>query len=235
MDTNHLSKRLARVAEYVPFGARLADIGSDHAYLPANLALNHVIVYGIAGEVVRGPYENAVHEIQNEHLENQIFPRLADGLEAIHEDDQIDTITICGMGGTLIRNILEKDKQTLQSHPLLILQPNVGSNILRKWLQDNHYQIINEEILEEDGHIYEIIVAKHERKVRELNQQDLMFGPILRKKQNNAFLKKWKHEIQKNEKAISQMKKASNPPVERINQLENEIKLIKGVLRDGKS
>ena len=58
MDTYHLSKRLAKAAAYVPKGARLADIGSDHAYLPANLAINHIIDYGVAGEVVKGPYED---------------------------------------------------------------------------------------------------------------------------------------------------------------------------------
>ena len=75
MDAYHLSKRLAKAAAYVPQGARLADIGSDHAYLPANLAINHIIDYGVAGEVVKGPYENAVHEIQREHLEENIFMR----------------------------------------------------------------------------------------------------------------------------------------------------------------
>ena len=65
MDTYHLSKRLAKAAAYVPQGARLADIGSDHAYLPANLAINHIIDYGVAGEVVKGPYENAVHEAKD--------------------------------------------------------------------------------------------------------------------------------------------------------------------------
>lgn len=235
MDTNHLSKRLATVAEHVPSGARLADIGSDHAYLPANLAINHIIDYGIAGEVVRGPYENAIREIQRENLENQIFPRLADGLSAIHQSDRIDTITICGMGGTLIRNILEKGKQKLQNHPLLILQPNVGGNILRQWLQDNQYRIDDEDILEEDDHVYEIIVARYVQIPVKLNQQDLIFGPLLRKEQNDAFRQKWEREIQKDEKAIHQMNKAVNPPLQRINQLENEIQLIKGVLVNGKS
>lgn len=235
MDTYHLSKRLAKAAAYVPQGARLADIGSDHAYLPANLAINHIIDYGVAGEVVKGPYENAVHEIQREHLEEKIFPRFADGLKAIEDDDQIDTITICGMGGTLIRNILEKDKSKLQNHPLLILQPNVGSNVLRQWLQANHYQITHEDILEEDDHIYEIIVAKYANQPMQLSSEDLFFGPILRKHQNNAFLKKWEKEIEKNEKAINQMQKATNPPTQRLAQLKTENELIRGVLANGKS
>ena len=235
MDTYHLSKRLAKAAAYVPQGARLADIGSDHAYLPANLAINHIIDYGVAGEVVKGPYENAVHEIQREHLEGKIFPRFADGLKAIEEDDQIDTITICGMGGTLIRNILEKDKSKLQNHPLLILQPNVGGNVLRQWLQANHYQITHEDILEEDDHIYEIIVDKYANQPMQLSSEDLVFGPILRKHQNNAFLKKWEKEIEKNEKAIHQMQKATNPPTQRLAQLKTGNELIRGVLANGKS
>lgn len=234
MDTYHLSKRLAKAASYVPRGARLADIGSDHAYLPANLAINHVIDFGIAGEVVRGPYENAVHEIQHENLEEVIFPRFADGLKAIHDDDQIDTITICGMGGTLIRNILENDKDKLKNHPLLILQPNVGSNVLRKWLQENHYQITDEDILEEDHHIYEIIVAKYTTDSIDLSEEELLFGPILKEQQAPAFVKKWEKEIQKNENAILQMQKATTPPEQRINQLKTENQLIRKVLANGK-
>ena len=235
MDTYHLSKRLAKAAAYVPQGARLADIGSDHAYLPANLAINHIIDYGVAGEVVKGPYENAVHEIQREHLEGKIFPRFADGLKAIEDDDQIDTITICGMGGTLIRNILEKDKSKLQNHPLLILQPNVGSNVLRQWLQANHYQVTHEDILEEDDHIYEIIVAQYTDQPVQLSAEDLFFGSILRHHQNDAFTKKWEREIAKNEKAIRQMQKATNPPTQRLAQLKAENELIRGVLANGKS
>ena len=235
MDAYHLSKRLAKAAAYVSQGARLADIGSDHAYLPANLAINHIIGYGVAGEVVKGPYENAVHEIQREHLEEKIFPRFADGLKAIEDNDQIDTVTICGMGGTLIRNILEKDKSKLQNHPLLILQPNVGSNVLRQWLQANHYQITHEDILEEDDHIYEIIVAQYTDQPVQLSSEDLFFGPILRHHQNDAFTKKWEREIAKNEKAIRQMQKATNPPTQRLAQLKAENELIRGVLANGKS
>ena len=235
MDAYHLSKRLAKAAAYVPQGARLADIGSDHAYLPANLAINHIIDYGVAGEVVKGPYENAVHEIQREHLEEKIFPRFADGLKAIEDNDQIDTVTICGMGGTLIRNILEKDKSKLQNHPLLILQPNVGSNVLRQWLQANHYQITHEDILEEDDHIYEIIVAQYTDQPMQLSSEDLFFGPILRHHQNDAFMKKWEKEIEKNEKAINQMQKATNTPTQRLAQLKAENELIRGVLANGKS
>lgn len=72
MDAHKLSQRLIRVANYVPQGARLADIGSDHAYLPAYLALQKQISFAIAGEVVKGPYENARHEILQEGLQDLV-------------------------------------------------------------------------------------------------------------------------------------------------------------------
>ena len=236
MNAQHLSKRLAKVAQYVPQNARLADIGSDHAYLPVNLALNGKINYGIAGEVVEGPFKNACHEIKKENLTTTVIPRLADGLAAINDEDRIDTVTICGMGGTLIKNILEKGKIKLRNHPLLILQPNVGSNIVRKWLFDNHYVIQNEEILEEENHIYEIIIAYYT-----LNKSicpsidDLLFGKQLRLHQNKAFKHKWEQEINKNQQAISQMKQAKKIPHQRIKQLIQLNKHIKEVLQNDKS
>jgi Predicted SAM-dependent methyltransferase len=72
MDAKQLSKRLATVAKYVPEHARMADIGSDHAYLPAFLALQGKISFAVAGEVVKGPYENAVHEIKSQNLDHVI-------------------------------------------------------------------------------------------------------------------------------------------------------------------
>lgn len=232
MDAHHLSKRLAKVAEYVPKGARLADIGSDHAYLPAYLALNHMIDYGIAGEVVKGPYDNAVQEIKDEDLEGIIYPRLADGLDAIKATDQIDTITICGMGGTLIRKILNNGEAKLQNHPLLILQPNVGSDLLRQWLFEHHYQITNEDIIDEDHHIYEIIVAKYTDEIKPLSSLDLKYGIFLRQNQTSSFKKKWQKEIDKNNKAIEQMRQAKKVPQAKIDQLEEENNQIKGVLEN---
>ncbi len=107
MNEQVLSSRLMQVGKQVPLGARLADIGSDHAYLPIYLVLKQQIPFAIAGEVVRGPYESAKKQVAKNGLENQIIVRLADGLAAIHAEDQIDAISIAGMGGTLIRNDYE--------------------------------------------------------------------------------------------------------------------------------
>lgn len=108
MNAQNLSKRLEKVASFVPKGAIVADIGSDHAYLPCYLVHKGIIQKAVAGEVVKGPYQSALKKVKEEGLENQITVRLADGLEAIESADHVDTITIAGMGGSLIVSILEK-------------------------------------------------------------------------------------------------------------------------------
>ncbi len=101
MNAKDLSLRLQKAAEFVPQNARLADIGSDHAYLPVALMLQNKISYGIAGEVVVGPYKSAEKQVAKNGLENKIDVRLADGLEAVKLEDHVSAITICGMGGVL--------------------------------------------------------------------------------------------------------------------------------------
>ncbi|KRM96361.1 hypothetical protein FC19_GL000649 [Liquorilactobacillus aquaticus DSM 21051] len=230
MDAKHLSTRLLAVAKYVPRGARLADIGSDHAYLPAYLGLNNELDYAVAGEVVKGPYLNALHEIKKEGLEKKIMVRLADGLAAVTEKDAIDTITICGMGGPLICHILDEGKIKLKKRPKLILQPNVGEWQVRKWLNENNYQIVTEEIIDENDHIYEIIVAEWKAEKDDLTDEDYLFGPILKKEKNSIFIKKWEREREKLLHLLSEIKKARKVPLEQKKALENKIRKIGGVL-----
>ena len=167
MNEQSLSLRLTRVGEQIPDQARLADIGSDHAYLPVALMLQNKIQYAVAGEVVKGPFESASRQVKKNGLSDKITVRLADGLAAIHPDDQIDTVVIAGMGGTLIRTILEngKSQQKITGKERLVLQPNVGERTLREWLQENNYMILHEELIEENHKNYEIIVAEEGSKI----------------------------------------------------------------------
>src|SRR5699024_9224745 len=101
--------------------------------------------------------------------------------------------TICGMGGPLIAKILEEGQEKLTAHPRLILQSNIQSSAIRNLLESMHYNIIEEVILEEKGHIYEIIVAEFcEQQPQTLTELELKFGPILLKKKHELFFKKWK-------------------------------------------
>ncbi len=232
VDEKHLSARLACVASLVPAGARVADIGSDHAYLPAALVLDGKIDFAIAGEVVKGPYENAVHEIKDHQLEGKVIPRLADGLAAIEPADKVDTITIAGMGGSLIASILEKDKNKLTGIKRLVLQPNVGESQLREWLMNNHYQIMTEKIIEEDNHIYEIIVAEPSVVPFRYSKYELDFGPFLLENKGPVFRKKWQEYLQREAHVIDQMQKAQQPPVKKINEINQFLSQVKEAIAD---
>ena len=207
-------------------------IGSDHAYLPAALVLDGKIDFAIAGEVVKGPYENAVHEIKDHQLEGKVIPRLADGLAAIEPADKVDTITIAGMGGSLIASILEKDKNKLTGIKRLVLQPNVGESQLREWLMNNHYQIMTEKIIEEDNHIYEIIVAEPSVVPFRYSKYELDFGPFLLENKGPIFKKKWQEYLQREAHVIDQMQKAQQPPVKKINEINQFLSQVKEAIAD---
>ena len=174
-----ISKRLELVASFVPQGAILLDVGSDHAYLPIELVERGQIEGAIAGEVVEGPYQSAVKNVEAHGLKEKIQVRLANGLAAFEETDQVSVITIAGMGGRLIATILEEGLDKLASVERLILQPNNREDDLRIWLQGNDFQIVAESILEEAGKFYEILVV--EAGQMKLSASDVRFGPFLSK------------------------------------------------------
>ena len=198
-----ISKRLSIVASFVPQGAILLDVGSDHAYLPIELVESGKIERAIAGEVVVGPYQSALKNVKAHGLSEKIQVRLANGLAAFEETDQVSTITIAGMGGRLIATILEEGLDKLSSVNRLILQPNNHEDELRVWLQAHGFQIVAESILEEAGKYYEIIVV--ETGIMNLSASEVRFGPFLSQEASPVFVEKWQKEAGKLEYALDQI------------------------------
>lgn len=230
MNAKNLSDRLKTVASYVEKNTILADIGSDHAYLPCYLVHQSTIKKAIAGEVVKGPYESALKQVKNEGLENQIEVRFGDGLQVINEEDHIGTITIAGMGGPLIAAILEAGKHKLTNVHTLILQPNIHAKAIREWAVKEGWKIEEETILEEHSKIYEVIVLK--KGSMTLTEQELLVGPILMQVRTNIFKKKWSVEVKEWERIWKQLKTIPNSTeVEhKIKELENKMSIVKELL-----
>jgi tRNA (adenine22-N1)-methyltransferase len=205
MNELQLSKRLQKVVDYIPEGAKLADIGSDHAYLPCYAYMKNLITYAIAGEVNDGPYQSALSQVKRNDLEHVISVRLGNGLEVI-KNNEVDVITIAGMGGQLITSILENGKEKLSNVKRLILQPNVTAIYIREWLQQNGWKLTAESIIEEDGKIYEVLVAEHGH--CQYAQNELLLGPMLLNEKNSVFIKKWTHELKNWERIYKQLKHA---------------------------
>ena len=224
-----ISKRLELVASFVPQGAILLDVGSDHAYLPIELVERGQIEAAIAGEVVEGPYQSAVKNVEAHGLNEKIQVRLANGLAAFEETDQVSVITIAGMGGRLIATILQEGSEKLANVERLILQPNNREDDLRIWLQDNDFQIVAESILEEAGKFYEILVV--EAGQMKLSASDVRFGPFLSKEVSPVFIKKWQKEATKLEFALNQIPEKN---LEECQVLADKIHAIKEVLHASK-
>ena len=229
MNEIKLSKRLKAVADYVDNGSRLADIGSDHAYLPTYLVQKNEVEFAVAGEVVKGPFEIAKNHVAQANLKENIQVRLANGLAAIENVDKIDTIVIAGMGGILISEILEAGKGKLSSVKRLILQANNHGDTLRQWLIEHQFVIKAEQILLEAGKFYEIIVAEpttNENPV--LSANDLLFGPFLSKEKSVIFQQKWQKELNTLNKIIDRL---PDEQTEKREEVLTEIAKIKEVLQ----
>ncbi|WP_449537004.1 tRNA (adenine(22)-N(1))-methyltransferase [Ferdinandcohnia sp. Marseille-Q9671] len=234
MNEEKLSKRLETVASYIPKGSILADIGSDHAYLPCYAYLNGLISKGIAGEVVEGPFQSAKKQVAKNQLETKIDVRKGNGLEVI-QPNEATCITIAGMGGSLIRTILEEGKHKLLGVERLILQPNIGASTIREWLIDNEWELVTEEILQEDKKIYEVLVAERGNPLRPyVNKEiELLLGPFLAKERSSVFEKKWSHELAHWEKIIKQLEAADESPENQIRkeELQRKARIVREVLK----
>lgn len=227
MNAKNLSERLKTVASFVEENTTLADIGSDHAYLPCFLVHIGKINKAIAGEVVKGPFESALKQVRSEGLEQNIDVRFGDGLDVIQEEDQVQTITIAGMGGPLIASILNAGKDKLRTVQTLILQPNIHAKSIREWAIQNNWKIADETILEEHDKIYEIVVLQKGEMT--LTDQELLMGPILMKNKSTVFEKKWAIEMNEWQRIVDQLNKTNLTEEVRLKkeQLLHKISLVK--------
>lgn len=231
MNSKQLSPRLQKVADYVvkyaPHPIRLADIGSDHAYLPCHLALNHQIEYAVAGEVVDGPYQAAISEVTQQQLDTIVRVRKGNGLEVVNSDDGINVVTICGMGGALIRDILEAGKHALSEHTKLVLQPNVGEHLVREWLDAHQYTIVTEAIICDHSRLYDVIVAQlHPKKITSLTEKELLFGPHHLANKSNEFYKKWERELNSTKQILHNIQRANYQNQDKVLFFDKKIKWI---------
>lgn len=153
-----LSKRLSAVADMVTSGNRVADVGTDHGYIPIYLVENSIIPKAIAMDINKGPLERAKEHIKEAQMESYIELRRSDGVSALKEGEA-DTLIIAGMGGGLVIKILSEGKKVLGSLKEYIVQPQSEVDSVRKFMQEKGYLIIEEKIILEEGKYYPIIRA----------------------------------------------------------------------------
>ena len=154
-----LSERLKAIADFVKKNSIVGDIGTDHGYIPIYLIEEGISKRVIASDISRGSLEKAVENVEHAGLKDKIFCRLGNGLDTI-KPYEIDTVIISGMGGILIKEILDSRKDVRDSINNFILQANIATDELRRYLIENGFEIVDEVLVKDSDKYYEIIQAR---------------------------------------------------------------------------
>ena len=205
-----LDERLRAIASFVPQGTVLADIGTDHAYLPIYLLEQKKITRAIATDVADGPLLVAKSSISAAGFQDLIQTRKGDGLSPLSADE-VDTITIAGMGGSTIAGIIERNMLVAQAVDRLVLQPMGESGILRRFLYQNSWFIADELLVKESGHLYQILSVKKSTGQSIIpDKLALELGPVLKEKRPEYFKEHVQNVIFKYRYICDNMAKSEN-------------------------
>lgn len=154
-----LSSRLRAIAQQVPQGARVVDVGTDHALLPIFLIQQGQAGMAVATDVAVGPYHAALDNVQRNELTNQISVRLGNGLDSV-APGEVDVVVIAGMGGSLETEILRQAPMVMERVKRIILQPMNAADRVRRFLHENGLSLVQEQVIHEDKHFYDILTAE---------------------------------------------------------------------------
>ncbi len=221
-----LTPRLGAAANFVRSGAFVADVGTDHAYLPIALALSGKIKGAVASDINEGPYLRALANVKNHALENKITALHTAGLCGVENFEPTD-IVICGMGGELIASIIDDAPWTKNTSLRLVLQPMTHAEILRKYLLDNKFTIIDETLAKEEK-IYEIICAQYTGKAEEYSEAELLLGKKNIERGDELCFEQLSHHLAILKKIASAKKAASTDAtkeeslIEKLEELKND-------------
>lgn len=227
-----LSKRMKAVAAMVNVNGVLADVGTDHGYIPIALVEQKRIQRAIAMDINVGPLERAKRNIAASHLEDYIETRLSDGVEALKEHEA-DTILIAGMGGELMIKIMTEGQAIFEQAKEIILQPQSDIRRVREYLRLQHFQIMDEDMVFEDGKYYPMMRVERNLNLDEnwkrMDAASIVacdsYGPLLLKHGNPVLRRFLVKEHKQLLKIITDLRKqpVSDAIEERIHTLQEEL------------
>ncbi|MBR4859113.1 MAG: SAM-dependent methyltransferase [Clostridia bacterium] len=156
----NLSERMLMAAKMVRKGNAVADIGTDHAYLPAYLVLNGIASKALACDVRKGPLENAKKTVEHYGIEDKVTLRLSDGFDEILPEEADDFI-MCGMGGTLMEQLVSRTHWLKDSSKRIIVQPQSHAEDIRRFFVENGFEILCEDACTDGGKLYCAMAAEY--------------------------------------------------------------------------
>lgn len=244
-----LSPRLAAVARFVLPGAPVADVGTDHAYLPVHLVGTGRVPRAVASDRMPGPLEAARRTVAAAGLADRVELRLGDGLQVL-QPGEVATVVLAGMGGSLMARILGARPAVLASLRRLVLQPNTGEEGLRRWLAARGWRLADEGLVEDAGRIYVVMAAEPARpgepaarpeaageavarpEAGAPAEADFLLGPHLRRRGGELFRRHVAAELARARQALAGARRARRPDSEKLAALARRVKLLEEALRE---
>ncbi|EGS9998326.1 SAM-dependent methyltransferase [Clostridium perfringens] len=227
-----LSKRLKRIAEHVDKCESVADIGTDHGYIPIYLVKEGICKKAIASDINKGPIEKAKVNVAFEGVSNKVKCLLGPGLNPL-KVGEVNGVILAGMGGNLTRDILLADMDKVKKYDFIILQPAQNPEVLREFLYKNDYEIIDEDLIKDEGRFYELFKVKYNENSEKLVFEDELeyeVSPLLREKNHPLFKEFIEEKINRCETILSFIKEDTEAAKKRKIDLEEKINKLKGML-----
>ncbi len=203
-----LSERLQAIADLIEYGETMADIGTDHGFLPVYLIKTGKCPYAIATDISSNSLKKAENLIDAEDVLNDCSARVGDGLDPI-EEGEVDDIVIAGMGGILMTEIISADISKSRSFKKFILQPRSKIHYLRKWIRDNGFSINKESIVKEGERFCEILLVEVSENYSSSDGDEFLlsdyFPETLVSNSNDLTLEYLKYNLLKNETILTNL------------------------------
>ena len=202
----NIGDRLEAIGKLVPQGCVLADIGTDHAYLPVWLLEQGKIASAIAGDIAEGPCLAAKNTVSMHGMKGKVEVRLGSGLKVL-QAGEADCIAIAGMGASTMIEILEADMPLAVEAKRLVLQPMAGAASLRKWLIQNGWHIVAEDLVADGRHLYEIMAVERGES-EAFSDAVLEIGPSLIEAKHPLLAQQFARQINNYKKLLANMGKS---------------------------
>ncbi|SFU48548.1 tRNA (adenine22-N1)-methyltransferase [Clostridium sp. DSM 8431] len=222
-----LSKRLQFIANHIDKCKSIIDVGTDHGYIPIYCIQNNLCEEAIASDINKEPVKKAEMNAGLEGVKKHIDVRLGGGFDVI-KAGEVEGSIIAGMGGNLIRDILEKEIEKTEAFKFLILQPAQNPEVLREYLYNNGYEIIDEDLCIDEEIYYELFKVKKIKNSEKCNLDKIYYeiSPRLLKDKNKLMLPYLESKEEKYKKILGFIKDNSESALNRKRDIENKLKEI---------
>ena len=227
-----LSKRLNWIIEKLNKVDIIMDVGTDHGYIPIYLVKNNIASKVIASDINKDPLKKAKINASLDGVLDKIDLRLGGGLSPLN-NKEANAVIIAGMGGNLIRDILENDLDKVKNLEYLILQPAQNPEVLRKYLYNNNYEILEEDICLDENKYYEIFKVKY-KKGDYITLEDIFYeiSPEMLSKKSPVLKAYIESKIEKNKKVMEFIIDNTKHAIERKDELREKNERLDKLLKN---